>query len=249
MVIMGGAGPMGLCAIDYLIHNPRRPSTLVVTGRDAHKLRRAERLYSPAEAQKQGVTLIYLCTPNNANAEHTARELLAIHGDKYDDIFVMAASEALLTAADAILAKDGCLNFFAGPIDPHFSAPFNFYNVHYNFTHVTTNSGGNTDDMKQALRLIADGRITPASLITHIGGLNCVPHTTKNLPRLPGSKKLIYTHKNLPLTAIADFAQQGAEQRSPFFADLARITKANNDMWSVEAEQYILRHAEDISVP
>lgn len=31
--------------------------------------------------------------------------------------------------------KDGCLNF-AGPTDKNFKVPFNFYNVHYNSTHV-----------------------------------------------------------------------------------------------------------------
>ncbi len=33
-------------------------------------------------------------------------------------------------------------NFFAGPTDKNFKVPFNFYNVHYNSTHVVGTSGG-----------------------------------------------------------------------------------------------------------
>ena len=36
----------------------------------------------------------------------------------------------LIEQADAILARDACLNFFAGPTDTSFSAKLNFYNVH-----------------------------------------------------------------------------------------------------------------------
>lgn len=57
--------------------------------------------------------------------------------------------------------------------------------------------------MRESLDLMADGRITPASMVTHIGGLSCVPETTLRLPQIPGGKKLIYTHADLPLTAIA----------------------------------------------
>ena len=61
--------------------------------------------------------------------------------------------------------------------------------------------------------MMADGRITPASMVTHIGGLSCVPETTLRLPAIPGGKKLIYTHADLPLTAIADFARLGSVTR------------------------------------
>ena len=244
VAILAGSGPMGLCAIDYLVHGPRRPSLLVVCSRNAEKLQSAQVIYSPAEAHKQGVTLVYLHTPD---AGHTAQKLSATApGGKYDDVFVMAPNEGLITTADEVLAKDGCINFFAGPTDPHFSAPFNFYNVHYAFTHLASNSGGNTDDMKQALQLIADKCLNPASIITHIGGLNCVADTILNLPHIAGSKKLIYTHKNIPLTALTDFAEVGAQEQSPFFTDLAQIVSDNKGIWCAEAEQYVLRHAEDI---
>jgi len=52
---------------------------------------------------------------------------------------------------DRLLARDGCLNFFAGPTDTEFSAMFNFYNVHYASTHIVGTSGGNTSDLIEAL--------------------------------------------------------------------------------------------------
>ena len=44
-------------------------------------------------------------------------------------------------------------------------------------------------------------------MVTHIGGLNAVVDTVLNLPQIPGGKKLIYNHIDLPLTAIDDFVQ------------------------------------------
>ena len=55
------------------------------------------------------------------------------------------------------------------------------------------------------------GLLRPEILITHIGGLNAVIDATKNLPNIPGGKKLIYTNINLDLTAISDFEKKGSE--------------------------------------
>ena len=49
--------------------------------------------------------------------------------------------------------------------------------------------------MKEAIDRAAKGEINSSVMITHIGGLNAVVETTKNLPKVPGGKKLIYTHE------------------------------------------------------
>ena len=59
----------------------------------------------------------------------------------YNDVFVFAPVASLIEQADEILAHDGCLNFFAGPSDPKFSASMNFYDIHYSATHVVATSG------------------------------------------------------------------------------------------------------------
>lgn len=92
--------------------------------------------------------------------------------------------------------------------------------------------------------MMEKGRINPASMITHIGGLNSVVDTTLNLPKIPGGKKLIYTNIELDLTPIADFKELG--KNDPMFAKLAEIVEANNGLWCAEAERYLLANAKPI---
>ena len=80
--------------------------------------------------------------------------------------------------------------------------------------------------------------LDPAGLVTHIGGLKAVIDTTLRLPEISGGKKLIYTHIDMPLTAIEDFKVLGKKSR--FFVDLAEITARHKGLWSVEAEEYLL---------
>jgi len=199
-------------------------------------------IYTPEEAKKYGVDLYYI---NTANTQDVEKLLLSFtDGKGFDDVFVFAPVKELVELADRILARDGCLNFFAGPSDPNFSALLNFYNVHYNSTHVVGTSGGNTDDMIEALDLMGKGIINPAAMITHIGGLNAVVETTLNLPKIPGGKKLIYTNIELDLVAIEDFKEKGKED--PLFAELAKIVERNNGLWCKEAEDFLLANAKKI---
>lgn len=235
MAILAGAGPMGLAAINYIIFNERRPGLLVVTDIDNARLSRAADLYTIEGAEKKGVILKYI---NSTDLKEPVKELRSLTGGKgYDDVFVFAPVPAVIEQGDDLLARDGCLNFFAGPADPGLKARFNFYNVHYEATHIVGTSGGNNDDMMEALDLFTKG-LDPAGLVTHIGGLDAVINTTRRLPEIPGGKKLIYTHINMELTAIDDFEEKGIN--NPVFAELTKITKRHNGLWSVEAEEYLL---------
>jgi hypothetical protein len=98
--------------------------------------------------------------------------------------------------------------------------------------------------MREALDLMSRGVVNPAAMITHVGGLNAVAPTTLDLPNIPGGKKLMYTNIDLELTAIDDFEKKGATD--PLFARLAEIVKANNGLWSAEAETYLLENAPGI---
>lgn len=238
MALLAATGPMGTAAIDYILHCDRRPAVLVVTGRTQSVLDRCAALFPPEKAAENGVTLHYL---NTRECENVAEELLALSaGQGYDDVFVYAPDEALLKTADEILGFDGCLNFFAGPADKSLSAPINFYNVHYNLHHFCGTSGGNTDDMREAIQMMEAGRLMPAALVTHIGGLDAAAEATLHLPDLKGGKKLIYTGISLPLTAIADFQKLGETQA--LFRGLAEICSRSNNLWSAEAEAYLLQH-------
>lgn len=236
MALLAAAGPMGMGAIDYAIHCDRRPRLLVVTDIDSARLARVAGLYTPKEARKNGVELHYVNTAESPEAE---AEILALTGGRgFDDVFCFAPVRPVVEMSDRLLANDGCLNFFAGPIDKKFSAELNFYNVHYAATHIVGTSGGNTSDMLESLAMMEKGLLNPAAMVTHVGGLDAVVDTTLRLPKIPGGKKLIYTHISMPLTAIADFERLGAAD--PMFAKLAELCAAHNGLWNAEAERFLL---------
>lgn len=236
--ILAGVGPMGLGAIDYALHGDRRPGLLVVTDINQERLDRAASIFTPEAAAKDGIKLVYL---NTGEGDPVEKLMQLTDGIGYDDVFVFAPVRPVVEQGDRILGKDGCLNFFAGPTNTEFKAEFNFYNVHYASTHIVGTSGGNTADMIESLELMSQGRLNPAVMVTHIGGLNAVIDTTLNLPKIPGGKKLIYNNINLELTAIADFEEKG--KIDPLFAGLAEIMKRSNNLWCAEAEKYLLEHA------
>ena len=236
MAILAGGGPMGQAAINYVLNRDRKPARLIVTDIDQERLDRSSELYPEEDFRNRGVEVSYLNTSGLSSPE---KELLALNDSSgFDDVFVFAPVPDVIEMGDRILARDGCLNFFAGPTKEDFSARMNFYNVHYNNTHLVGTSGGNNDDMREALEMMARG-LDPSGLVTHIGGLDAVIETTLNLPAIPGGKKLIYNHINMPLTAISEFEELG--KSDPFFRELAEITSNNHGLWSVEAEEFLLK--------
>jgi threonine dehydrogenase-like Zn-dependent dehydrogenase len=242
MAILAGVGPMGLGAIDYAIHNDRKPGLIVVTDIDDNRLARASCLFTPEQAEKEGVKLVYVNTGKMNDPVKHLRELSG--GTGFDDVFVFAPVKQVIEQGDSILGFDGCLNFFAGPTNTEFKAEFNFYNVHYAFTHIVGTSGGNTDDMVESLKLMSEGRINPAIMVTHIGGLDSVVETTLNLPQIPGGKKLIYTNISMPLVSLYKLGELGKENK--LYAGLHEIVSKNDYIWCLEAEKYLLANAKPI---
>lgn len=238
LAIMAGAGPMGLGALTYALHRDVRPSMIVVTDLNQERLDRAAMLFPPAEYAKEGIELHFV---NTGKYEDPVAELLRISGGTgYDDVLCYAPVAAVVKQSSDILGRDGCLNFFAGPTDNKFSAEMNFYDVHYNSTHVMGTTGGNTADMIESLELTAAKRINPAVMVTHVGGLDAAAETTLNLPKIPGGKKLIYTHLSMPLTELSDFRARGEAENDPRLIALADIIDEHQGLWSPEAEEYLL---------
>ncbi len=232
VAILAGCGPMGLEAIDLALHSDVKPSLVVVTDINKERLEYAERIFSPKKAAEDGIELVFLNTSDKD-------DLLKItDGKGFDDVFVYAPIPDVVQLGDAILGFDGCLNFFAGPLDKKFSAPLNFYNVHYAQHHVAGTSGSTSDDMRDIVSLIGRGRINPAVMITHIGGLNAAIDTTLNLPKIPGGKKLIYTHIDMDLTPISDFEELGKTDER--FKVLAELVDNAGGLWCAKAEEYLL---------
>ena len=252
MLLMAGCGAMGLGCVDIACHSPeRRPRMLVVTDVDEARLSRAARMFGlawdggRADGVVNGVDLHFV---NTAGFPDPVKSLKAYPGAEkgYDDIFVMAAVPALISQTSDLLAYDGCLNFFAGPTDKNLTAAFNFYNVHYMMHHVAANSGSFVNDMLDSVDWIGKGILHPEVMVTHVGGLDAAADATLSLLKVPGGKRLVYTHVSLPMTAIADFAEKG--KTDPLFAALDRICAAHNGLWSKEAEDYLLAHAPKVGI-
>ena len=263
MLLMAGCGAMGLGCIDIACHSPeKRPRRLVVTDIDDVRMARAAKMFGldfacgRADGSLNGVELHFVDVKDVAspvatlkayNLDDDARaDNPTSTGGGYDDIFLMAASPALITQCSDLLGFGGCLNFFAGPTDQHLMANFNFYNVHYLMHHVVANSGGDVKDMADSVDWIGRGVLHPEVMVTHVGGLDSAAQATFDMLKVPGGKRLVYTHVNMPMTAIADFAEKG--KGDPFFAELDRICSANRGLWCKEAEDYLLAHAPKVEI-
>jgi threonine dehydrogenase-like Zn-dependent dehydrogenase len=242
MAILAGVGPMGLGAIDYALHQDRKPGLIIVTDIDETRLAMAACLFPPEHAAEMGIKLEYVNTGKTFNPVRQLKELSG--GTGFDDVFIFAPVKQVIEQGDAILGFDGCLNFFAGPTNPDFKAEFNFYNVHYAFTHIVGTSGGNTDDMREALKLLSEEKINPAVMITHVGGLDAVVDTTLKLPGIPGGKKLIYTNISMPLISLHKLPDMTSNNK--LYAELNEIVSKTGYIWSLEAERYLLANAKSI---
>lgn len=242
LALLASAGPMGLGAIDYILNCDRRPKRVVVVDIDQARLDRAEEVLPKEYAAKRDVELHYL---NTAQVADPVRALMDLtEGQGYDDAYVYAPVKSVIELADDILAYDGCLNFFAGPTNTAFKAEFNFYNVHYGATHIAGTSGGSTDDMKESLLMTAEGKINPALMVTHVGGLDAVPDTIIDLPEIPGGKKLIYPHVDMPLIDIGNFSDLCHEDDR--YKTLDEILAKTNRIWSLEAELFVTQAFERV---
>lgn len=236
MAILAGAGPMGMGAVEYALGCDRRPGTIIVTDLDKSRLAQCRKFFAD-KGQKEGVAMHFV---NTAGMEDPAAQLKSLAGGGFDDVMIFAPVGALMELASNILGRDGCINFFAGPTDTQLVGKINCYDLHYNSAHVMGTTGGNIDDMKESLVLSEQGRINPAVMVSHIGGLDCAAETILTLPKLGGGKKLIYNHITMPLIAIANFRAKAGED--PRFGALADIVEAHNGLWCAEAEKYLLSH-------
>lgn len=229
---------MGLGAVSYGIQYKNKPKRIVVTDISDEKINRAKEVIPESKAAENGVELLYVNTATMADPIQGLMDITEGHG--FDDIFVYIPNKQVVEMADKLLAFDGCMNFFAGPTDNQFSAEINMYNVHYTSAHILGTTGGNNDDLIEANTLAAAGKIEPAVMVTHVGGIDSIADATLNLPKIPGGKKLTYTQFDMPLTAIEDFGKLG--ETDSLFKKLDEVCKKNRGLWSAEAEKILFEH-------
>lgn len=231
--ILGGAGPMGLAAIELAI-NYAGVSNVVVTDIDDNRLDFAKKMISPESVETKGVTLNYV---NTSGVEDAAGFLKDICGG-FDDVFVMVPVAGLLSLAEKICREDGCINFFAGPPVHELMGSLNLYRIHYDGIHLVGTAGSIPDDTVETIKMIEDKVINPAVMVSHIMGLDSAIDATFAMSKPNGAKKICYNAVDMPMVAVDEFAKLG--ETDPFFAELDEICNRNGGLWCVEAENYLL---------
>lgn len=240
LAILGGAGPMGMGAVELAI-GYAGVSQVVVTDIDRARLDNAAVKCSPDAAKSRGVELIYLDT---SHIDDVAAELKRISRGGFDDVFVMVPVPALFTMAEEICREDGCINFFAGPAVHNLSGSLNLYRIHYDGIHVVGTAGSIPEDTVDTIGLIERHAVHPGALVSHILGLRDVASAIYAMEKPSGAKKVCYTGIDIPLTAIDDFARLG--KTDPLYRELDAIVRSNGGIWCAEAERYLLTHAPKI---
>lgn len=237
LAILGGAGPMGIGAIELAI-GYAGVKEVVVTDLSDERLAFAAKMCSVEAAAKRGVKLTYVNTSGIEDVEGYLKEL---SGGGFDDAFVMVAVPALFTLAERICKEDGCVNLFAGSPDHNLQGSLNLYRVHYDGIHVVGTAGGIPEDTTDIIKLIEEKKINVGALISHIMGLSAAKDAVLAMERPFGAKKVCYNDLDLPCVAIADFAELG--KTNPMFRKLDEIVRKNGGQWCAEAEEYLLKNA------
>lgn len=236
IAILGGAGPMGLGAIE-LASGYAGVKQVVVTDLNQDRLDYAASKCSVERAKEKGVDLVYL---NTGNIENVEQYLIDLSEGGFDDVFVMVPVPALFSMAEKIARTDGCVNFFAGPAVHELPGSLNLYRVHYDGIHVVGTAGSIPEDTVDTIHLIEQNAINPGALVSHILGLKAVPEAIYGMEKPNGAKKVCYNNIDIPLVALEDFEEKG--KTDPLFAELDKIVKRNGGLWCTEAENYLLEN-------
>jgi len=237
LAILGGAGPMGIGAVE-LATGYAQVAQVVVTDLSEERLAFAAQKCPAEEAAKKGVQLHYI---NTSGMEDPTDYLLELSDGGFDDVFVMVPVPGLFSLAEKICREDGCINFFAGPTVHELPGSLNLYRVHYDGIHVVGTAGSIPEDMTDVIGLIEKGSINPGAIVSHILGLNAAADTLFAMEKPNGAKKVCYNELDLPLIAIADLEELG--KTNELYRVLGEIVKKNGGLWCAEAESYLLAHA------
>ena len=237
IAILGGAGPMGIGAVE-LACGYAGASQVVVTDLSDERLAFAAEKSSAQAAKERGVDLRYI---NTSNIENVAEYLLEVSNGGFDDVFVMVPVAALFNLAEKICCEDGCVNFFAGPPVHDLQGSLNLYRVHYDGIHVVGTAGSIPSDMTDIIKLIEEDKINAGAIVSHILGLNAVKETLFAMEKPNGAKKVCYNELDLPLIAISDLEEMG--KTNALYCELAKLVKKHGGIWNAEAEEYLLANA------
>ena len=240
IAILGGAGPMGIAAVE-LAKGYASSSLIVVTDLSDSRLEYAAEKCTVADAEKWGAKLVYL---NTGKETDPVKKLLEVSEGGFDDVFVMVPVPELFTMAEQICREDGCVNFFAGPAVKDIQGSVNLYRIHYDGIHVVGTAGSIPVDTVDTIKLIEEQKINPGVIVSHIMGLGECIKATIALEKPDGAKKVCYSGLDIPYIAVNELGKWG--ESDPLYKTLAEIVERNGGIWCAEAEKYLLEKAPKI---
>lgn len=150
-VLVIGPGPIGACFVQLARLAGARQ--VIVAGRRAERLREIERFGA-------GVLI-------DASRSDVRAEVMRATGGRGVDVAITAASAPeLQPLAIELLARHGRVNFFGG-LPKGTRVELDTNRVHYWGLKVLGTTGSSNEDYDRCLRLVADGRIDLASIVSH----------------------------------------------------------------------------------
>ncbi|UCH26842.1 MAG: alcohol dehydrogenase catalytic domain-containing protein, partial [Trueperaceae bacterium] len=202
--ILGAAGPLGQMHLQRAMEIPEHPSKIVATNLHAAKMAAVEKKFEQA-SRDADVELTFLSNDSFADTASLAERLHVEAGTRgFDDIVVLAPSEAAVEAAMPHLAQDAVMNVFAG-LPRGTQAAFDLNAIVQRGVRFTGTSGSSIADLQHMCRLTENGKISPNRSVAAVAGLEGVAEGLKAVSegRFPG-KIVIYPNLNkaLPLTPL-----------------------------------------------
>ena len=237
LAILGGAGPMGMVAVE-IGKKCMDVSEIVVVDVSEERLNFAKRRGALTDDENNVCKVTYFDTDSTKSVKD---RLIEISDGGFDDVLVMSHKSELFILAQNICRADGCINFFADPAQKDAYAQINLYKLHHKGVHIVGTSGSTPDDARKAMKLIDEKIINPAMLVSHIVGMNECIEAIMELDKASGAKKICYTGIDIPYIAIEELDFWG--ESDPHYAALAEIVKRNGGLWCPEAEQYLIENA------
>jgi len=237
LLILGGAGPLGMAAVEIL-KKCASVSEIVVVDVSEERLDFSKRRGALSDNGEGACKVTYL---NTANVKNPKETLLELSDGGFDDVLVMSSKSELFILAENVCREDGCINFFASPLQKDAYAQTNLYKLHYNRLHIVGSTGSTASDAKEIIRLIKEKIIDPAIFISHIVGINDCIEATMELQKASGAKKICYTGIDIPYIAVEELSFWG--ESDTHYRALAEIVEKNGGLWCDEAEKYLLENA------
>ena len=233
ILLLGAGGPMGQMHIQLALDNKPLPELVVVTDISNERLQTVKQKFSRVADQK-GINLQLLNPAEFSNPDDYHKKISELNnGKEYDYVICLAAIPPVIEEASMFLGDKAVLNIFAG-VSKGTIVKLNIKDVATKSVRYIGSSGSTIEDMQITLKKVEAGELNTNNSVAGVCGFKDVWNGMEAVRTgsFPG-KIVVYPHiENLPLTSIKEL-----KKKYPKIA--AQL--GNNDAWTKEAEEELLR--------